>query len=152
MSLEDIFALPSTARVTTFFLSLASTNPPLSEQGRSFGFFLLCPSLDDLRKTLGGFGSHSLEIFLSELSFKPSPGWPAPAASAPVFQAFRCRAFHPVAVLACREVYQNHPKCQFFSSRFFKGTFHPVCHVTWQPKHYECFRLLSYSPKTTSFF
>lgn len=114
--------------------------------------FPLRPSLDDLRKTLGGFGSHSLEIFLSELSFKPSSRWPAPAASGPVFQAFRCRAFHPVAVLACREVYQNHPSCQFFSSRFFKGTFHQVCHVTLQYKHYECFRLLSYSPKTTSFF
>ena len=65
MSLEVLFALPSTARVTTFFLSLASTNPPLSEQGRSFGLFLPHASLDALRKTLGGFGSHSLEIFLS---------------------------------------------------------------------------------------
>ena len=48
-----------------FFFPLASTNPPLSELGRSFGFFLPHTSLDAFGKTLGGFGSHSLEIFLS---------------------------------------------------------------------------------------
>ena len=39
--LSCLFAYTSTARVTTFFPSLASTNPTLSELGRSFKPVLL---------------------------------------------------------------------------------------------------------------
>ena len=73
MSLEDIFALPSTARVTTFFLSLASTNPPLSEQGRSFGFF----PFDRLSTTSGKPSAGSVVIPLKS-SYRSSLSSPLP--------------------------------------------------------------------------
>ena len=34
-------------------------------------------------------------------------------------EPFSRRAFHPVAVLACREIYHTTPFCQFFSRCFF---------------------------------
>lgn len=121
MSLESLFALPSTARVTTFFLS------PCFYQAAPLGarwlLWVFSPSRVSRRTpaTLGGFGSHSLEIFLSTLLSEDSSGWPASAASSPVSQAFCRRAFHPVAVLACREIYQTLLFCQFFSCPFSAG-------------------------------
>ena len=48
-----------------FFFPLASTKPPLSELGRSFGLFAPPAPLGALGKPSAVFGSHSLEIFLS---------------------------------------------------------------------------------------
>lgn len=57
-----------------FFFPLASTKPPLSEPGRSFGLFAPPAPLDALGKPSAVFGSHSLEIFLSPLLPGNSPG------------------------------------------------------------------------------
>ena len=57
-----------------FFFPLASTKPPLSELGRSFGLFAPPAPLDALGKPSAVFGSHSLQIFLSPLLPGNSPG------------------------------------------------------------------------------
>lgn len=57
-----------------FFFPLASTKPPLSEPGRSFGPFTPPAPLGALGKPSAVFGSHSLEIFLSPLLPGSSPG------------------------------------------------------------------------------
>ena len=116
------FALPSTARVTTFFLFLASTNPPLSEQRSPFGLFLLAHLLDVSQEKPRRFGSHSWKIFLSAL-LKRLFRVALRLHSGPLSSPSCRRAFHPVAVLACREVYQNHPTCQFFSICFCREPF-----------------------------
>ena len=61
-----------------FFFPLASTKPPLSELGRSFGLFAPPAPLDALGKPSAVFGSHSLPIATPSGGFS---GWPAPAAS-----------------------------------------------------------------------
>ena len=57
-----------------FFFPLASTKPPLSEPGSSFGLFIPPAPLGALGKPSAVFGSHSLEIFLSPLLPGGSPG------------------------------------------------------------------------------
>ena len=57
-----------------FFFPLASTKPPLSEPGRSFGLFAPPAPLDALGKPSAVFGSHSLQIFLSQPLPGVSPG------------------------------------------------------------------------------
>ena len=114
-----LFALLRTARVTTFFLSLASTNPPLSELGRSFRPFPLKRRFSSLP---GGPPKGSVVIPLKSSYRTPLRKSLRVAGSSrfrSCFQAFRRRAFHPVAVLACREVYQFPASCQFFSICFF---------------------------------
>ena len=64
-----------------FFFPLASTKPPLSEPGSSFGLFIPPAPLGALGKPSAVFGSHSLEIFLSPPASRGLSGWPAPAAS-----------------------------------------------------------------------
>ena len=57
-----------------YFFPLASTKPPLSEPGSSFGLFIPPAPLGALGKPSAVFGSHSLEIFLSPLLPGGSPG------------------------------------------------------------------------------
>lgn len=70
MSLEDLFALPRTARVTTFFLSPCFyQTAPLRARSLLRALSPRSP-LGSLGKPSAVFGSHSLEIFLSH----PFPG------------------------------------------------------------------------------
>ena len=70
MSLEGLFALPRTARVTTFFLSPCFyQTAPLRARSLLRALSPRSP-LGSLGKPSAVFGSHSLEIFLS----RPFPG------------------------------------------------------------------------------
>ncbi len=74
MSLEGLFALPCTARVTTFFLSPRFyQTTPLRARSLLRAFPPPTP-LGALGKPSAVFGSHSLEIFLSPLLPGCSPG------------------------------------------------------------------------------
>lgn len=78
LSPTRLFAYASTARVTTFFPSLASTNPPRSKLGRSFG--QVTPQRDSHRSKdcpVKGSVVIPLKIFLSELpKSSPADGQP----------------------------------------------------------------------------
>ena len=102
-----------------FFFPLASTKPPLSEPGRSFG---PCP--------LAHLSAHSENPRRFSVVIPLKSSYRAPfrgsfrVAGSSRFQhsseSVRRRAFHPVAVLACREIYHPTPFCQFFSSSFLR--------------------------------
>ena len=101
-----------------FFFPLASTKPPLSELGRSFGLLplrhLSAPSENPRRFSV---------VIPLKSSYRPCFQGALRVAGSSRFryssESVRRRAFHPVAVLACREIYHPTPFCQFFSRRFF---------------------------------
>lgn len=102
-----------------FFFPLASTKPPLSELGRSFG---LLPPQAPLG-TLGKPSAVSVVIPLKSSYRNPFRGFlrvASPSRFQHSSEPFSRRAFHPVAVLACREIYHTTPFCQFFSSSFLR--------------------------------
>lgn len=101
-----------------FFFPLASTKPPLSEPGRSFG---PCP-LAHLSAHSENPRRFSVVIPLKSSYRTPFRGSFRVAGSSRFqysSEPFSRRAFHPVAVLACREIYHTTPFCQFFSRCFF---------------------------------
>ena len=101
-----------------FFFPLASTKPHLSEPGRSFG---PCP-LAHLSAHSENPRRFSVVIPLKSSYRTPFRGSFRVAGSSRFqysSEPFSRRAFHPVAVLACREIYHTTPFCQFFSRRFF---------------------------------
>ena len=101
-----------------FFFPLASTKPPLSELGRSFGLLplrhLSAPSENPRRFSV---------VIPLKSSYRPCFQGSLRVAGSSRFryssESVRRRAFHPVAVLACREIYHPTPFCQFFSRCFF---------------------------------
>ena len=101
-----------------FFFPLASTKPPLSELGRSFGLLplrhLSAPSENPRRFSV---------VIPLKSSYRPCFQGALRVAGSSRFryssESVRRRAFHPVAVLACREIYHPTPFCQFFSRCFF---------------------------------
>lgn len=102
-----------------FFFPLASTKPPLSELGRSFGLLplrhLSAPSENPRR--------FSVVIPFKSSYRNPFRGFLRVAGSSRFqysSEPFSRRAFHPVAVLACREIYHTTPFCQFFSRCFLR--------------------------------
>ncbi len=100
-----------------FFFPLASTKPHLSEPGRSFG---PCP-LARLSAHSENPRRFSVVIPLKSSYRAPFRGSFQVAGSSRFrysSEPFRRRAFHPVAVLACREIYHPTPFCQFFSESF----------------------------------
>ena len=58
-------------------------------------------------------------------------------------EPFSRRAFHPVAVLACREIYHTTPFCQFFSCCFLRPLIPATPQYPHNPYH-EQYMLLSY--------
>lgn len=113
-----------------FFFPLASTKPPLSEPGRSFGLFPPPAPLGALGKPSAVFGSHSLEIFLSPPCFQGALRVAGSSRFRYSSESVCRRAFHPVAVLACRELYQLPPFCQFFSRCFFEKNFKLIKNIS----------------------
>ena len=120
-----------------FFFPLASTKPPLSELGRSFGLLplrhLSAPSENPRRFSV---------VIPLKSSYRPCFQGALQVAGSSRFryssESVCRRAFHPVAVLACRELYQLPPFCQFFSRCFFiffrasfrpRLSIHPLTHI-----------------------
>ena len=102
-----------------FFFPLASTKPPLSEPGRSFGLFAPPAPLDALGKPSAVFGSHSLEIFLSH----PFPGLFPGGRLQPLPVLFR--ALQPPGFSSrCRVGVPRNLSYHTFLSIFFETFFH----------------------------
>ena len=101
-----------------FFFPLASTKPPLSELGRSFGLLPL-RHLSAPGKPSAVFGSHSLQIFLSQ----PLPGFSPGGRLQPPPALFR--ALQPPGFSSRRRVGvpRNLPSHTFLSI-FFEMFFH----------------------------
>gem|GEM_PF-3314134 len=119
MSLEGLFAPPRTARVTTFFLSPCFyQTTPLRARSLLRAFTPQAPL-----GTLGKPSAVSVVIPLKSSYRNPFRGFLRVAGSSRFQRSsepFSRRAFHPVAVLACREIYHTTPFCQFFSSSFLR--------------------------------
>lgn len=119
MSLEGLFALPRTARVTTFFLSPCFyQTTPLRARPLLRAFTPQTP-LGTLGKPSAVFGSHSLQIFLSQ----PLPGFSPGGRLQPPPALFR--ALQPPGFSSRRRVGvpRNLPSHTFLSI-FFEMFFH----------------------------
>lgn len=137
MSLEGLFALPCTARVTTFFLSPCFyQTAPLRARSLLRALSPRSP-LGSLGNPSAVFGSHSLEIFLSH----PFPGLFPGGRLQPLPVLFR--ALQPPSFSSRRRVGvpRNLPSHTFLSIffrkflRFFSTAVHamPRIHILNQP-------------------
>lgn len=102
-----------------FFFPLASTKPPLSELGRSFGLFAPPAPLDALGKPSAVFGSHSLQIFLSQPLPGVSPGGrlqPPPA----LFRALQPPGFSSRRRVGVPRNLPSHTFLSIFFEMFFR--------------------------------
>ena len=149
--LEGLFAPPRTARVTTFFLSPCFyQTTPLRARSLLRAFTPQTPL-----GTLGKPSAVSVVIPLKSSYRNPFQGFLRVAGSSRFqhsSEPFSRRAFHPVAVLACREIYHTTPFCQFFSCCFCVRLFPPPLNTHIYPHIMNsiCFVILPLS--TASFF